>query len=250
MTPTGSWPMTRPWRTGYSPLTMWTSVPQMVVVVTPDDRLAGTSVGPRDLLEADVARAVEHGGAHGVRRARRRRGGMGKHGHVGLRAQRSEVRPLREGADGRGRPDGTPTGRGIRWRHIRDLGPQGAGQQRMTPLICSSIPGVVNSICRYDCLFSHGRLDTDRPEALLDRGGSIHRQRGCVLPFATSPRGVDAVPRRTSAPSLAPTATSTSPRSRWGRTTFRRRRRCSRQTPGPVRRSSSRTAPASLTGSI
>ena len=34
MTPTGSWPMTSPGRTGYSPLRMWTSVPQIVVVVT------------------------------------------------------------------------------------------------------------------------------------------------------------------------------------------------------------------------
>src|SRR4051812_42423342 len=33
MTPTGSWPRTRPGLTGYSPRTMWTSVPQMVVVV-------------------------------------------------------------------------------------------------------------------------------------------------------------------------------------------------------------------------
>ena len=34
MTPTGSWPMMRPGLTGYSPLTMWTSVPQIVVSVT------------------------------------------------------------------------------------------------------------------------------------------------------------------------------------------------------------------------
>ena len=34
MTPTGSWPMTSPGRTGYSPLTMWMSVPQIVVRVT------------------------------------------------------------------------------------------------------------------------------------------------------------------------------------------------------------------------
>src|SRR3954471_773787 len=33
MTPTGSWPSTSPVRAGYSPFTMWTSVPQMVVVV-------------------------------------------------------------------------------------------------------------------------------------------------------------------------------------------------------------------------
>ena len=34
MTPTGSWPMTSPGRTGYSPLRMCTSVPQIVVSVT------------------------------------------------------------------------------------------------------------------------------------------------------------------------------------------------------------------------
>src|SRR5687767_13541257 len=34
MTPTGSCPMTRPGATGYSPRTMWRSVPQIVVSVT------------------------------------------------------------------------------------------------------------------------------------------------------------------------------------------------------------------------
>lgn len=34
MIPTGSWPTVRPRATGYSPLRMWTSVPQIVVVVT------------------------------------------------------------------------------------------------------------------------------------------------------------------------------------------------------------------------
>ena len=34
MTPTGSWPMTKPGFTGYSPRTMWRSVPQIVVNVT------------------------------------------------------------------------------------------------------------------------------------------------------------------------------------------------------------------------
>ena len=37
MTPTGSWPIS-PGRTGYSPFTMWTSVLQMVVVVSADGR--------------------------------------------------------------------------------------------------------------------------------------------------------------------------------------------------------------------
>ena len=55
--------------------------------------------------------------------------------------------------------------------------------------------------------------------------------------------------RRTSARSPAPTATSTSPRSRWARTTSRRPRRCSRPTPGRGRRWSSPTAPASRTAS-
>ena len=55
--------------------------------------------------------------------------------------------------------------------------------------------------------------------------------------------------RRTSARSPAPTATSTSPRSRWAPTTCRRPRRCSRRTPGRARRWSSPTAPASPTAS-
>src|SRR5690606_21322804 len=42
MTPTGSWPMVKPRATGYSPLRMCTSVPQMVVVVT----LISASKGP------------------------------------------------------------------------------------------------------------------------------------------------------------------------------------------------------------
>ena len=42
------------------------SVPQIVVVVTRIDGLAGAGVGPRDLLDADVARAVEDGRAHRV----------------------------------------------------------------------------------------------------------------------------------------------------------------------------------------
>ena len=42
MTPTGSCPRTSPGRTGYSPFTMWTSVPQIVVMVT----LISASPGP------------------------------------------------------------------------------------------------------------------------------------------------------------------------------------------------------------
>ena len=70
-----------------------------------------------------------------------------------------------------------------------------------------------------------------------------------AAPSPSSPPPARARPRRTSARSPVRTATSTSPRSRWARTTSRRRRRCSRPMPGRVRRSSSPTAPASLTGS-
>ena len=56
-------------------------------------------------------------------------------------------------------------------------------------------------------------------------------------------------PRRTSVRSHVRTATSTSPRCRWVRTISRRRRRCSKPMPGRARRSSSRTAHASPTGS-
>src|SRR5262249_15860188 len=42
MTPTGSWPTVSPRATGYSPFRIWTSVPQIVVVVT----LISASVGP------------------------------------------------------------------------------------------------------------------------------------------------------------------------------------------------------------
>ena len=58
--------MTSPGRTGYSPLTMWMSVPQIVVVVTRIDGLADAGARLRDGLDADVARAVEHGRAHGA----------------------------------------------------------------------------------------------------------------------------------------------------------------------------------------
>src|SRR5215218_577473 len=45
MTPTGSWPMMRPGATGYSPLRMWTSVPQIVVIVTRTMASVGPQVG-------------------------------------------------------------------------------------------------------------------------------------------------------------------------------------------------------------
>ena len=81
MTPTGSWPMTRPGRTGYSPLTMWRSVPQIVVVVTRMTASPDAGVRPRDLLDADVARAVEDGRAHGVRSADRGSRSLGNESH-------------------------------------------------------------------------------------------------------------------------------------------------------------------------
>ena len=62
-------------------------------------------------------------------------------------------------------------------------------------------------------------------------------------------RGQAAPARRISARSPAPTATSTSPRSRSAPTSCRPPRRCSKPTPGPVRRWSSPTAPASPTAS-
>ena len=45
MTPTGSWPMVRPWATGYSPLRMCTSVPQIVVVVIRTSASSGPTSG-------------------------------------------------------------------------------------------------------------------------------------------------------------------------------------------------------------
>ena len=42
MIPTGSWPTVNPGSTGYSPFRMWTSVPQIVVVVI----LISASSGP------------------------------------------------------------------------------------------------------------------------------------------------------------------------------------------------------------
>src|SRR3954454_17506059 len=45
ITPTGSWPTVRPLATGYSPLRMWTSVPQIVVVVTRRSASSGPTSG-------------------------------------------------------------------------------------------------------------------------------------------------------------------------------------------------------------
>src|SRR5262245_2936808 len=45
MTPTGSWPSTRPGTTGISPFRMWTSVPQIVVVVTRSTASCGPGTG-------------------------------------------------------------------------------------------------------------------------------------------------------------------------------------------------------------
>ena len=75
------------------------------------------------------------------------------------------------------------------------------------------------------------------------------RRRRRAAPWRSSRRPAREPPRRILERSRARTATSTSPRSRWVRTTSRRPRRCSRPMPGRVRRSSSPTAPASPTGS-
>ena len=53
MTPTGSWPIVRPLLTGYSPLRMCTSVPQIVVVRDPDQRVERADIGHRLRLEDD-----------------------------------------------------------------------------------------------------------------------------------------------------------------------------------------------------
>src|SRR3984893_6847151 len=57
-TPTGSWPTVRPLATGYSPLRIWTSVPQIVVVAV----LINASRGL--LVENDAARLDENCGFH------------------------------------------------------------------------------------------------------------------------------------------------------------------------------------------
>ena len=61
---------------------MWTSVPQIVVVVTRMTASPAPASGPRDLLDADVARAVEDGRPHGARVLDVRSAGFGK-GHDG-----------------------------------------------------------------------------------------------------------------------------------------------------------------------
>src|SRR6188474_2482106 len=45
MMPTGSWPTMRPLRTGYSPRRMWTSVPQIVVVLIRSRASSGPTSG-------------------------------------------------------------------------------------------------------------------------------------------------------------------------------------------------------------
>ena len=103
-----------------------------------------------------------------------------------------------------------------------------------------------------DHVLSSGRnvnilvLDT---EVYSNTGGQASKAtpRGAVAKFAAARQGHGQEGPRRRSP--ARTATSTSPRSRWARTTSRRRRRCSRRMPGRVRRSSSPTAPASPTAS-
>ena len=69
MTPTGSWPRISPGRTGYSPLTMWTSVPQIVVAVMRMTASPAFGRGLWHLLDADVVDAVEDHRFHRVHNA-------------------------------------------------------------------------------------------------------------------------------------------------------------------------------------
>ena len=63
ITPTGSWPMVRPCATGYSPLRICTSVPQMVVVVT-RSRASPAHFRDRLFLQGDLAGTEKDGGSH------------------------------------------------------------------------------------------------------------------------------------------------------------------------------------------
>src|SRR4030095_5704250 len=56
----------RPGRTGYSPLTIWTSVPQIVVTVMRINRFARSRTWPRHLLHTDIVDAVEDHRFHRV----------------------------------------------------------------------------------------------------------------------------------------------------------------------------------------
>ena len=68
MTPTGSWPRIRPGRTGYSPLTMWTSVPQIVVRVTRIRASPGPGRGRSTSSTWNSCGRVEDVGPHRVDR--------------------------------------------------------------------------------------------------------------------------------------------------------------------------------------
>ena len=64
MTPTGSWPRIRPGLTGYSPRTMWTSVPQIVVAVIRMTASPAPGVGFADLFDGDLVLALENNCFH------------------------------------------------------------------------------------------------------------------------------------------------------------------------------------------
>ena len=68
MTPTGSWPRISPGRTGYSPLTMWTSVPQIVVSVTRIRASPGPGRGRSTSSTWNSCGRVEDVGPHRVDR--------------------------------------------------------------------------------------------------------------------------------------------------------------------------------------
>src|SRR5262249_48174562 len=95
---TGSWPTIRPGSTGYSPLRMWTSVPQIVVSVTRTSASVGPTLGtgrssseilpgPRNtaarivfarVCRAEVMVSVIVGNPHSARQAKSTAGGVGK----------------------------------------------------------------------------------------------------------------------------------------------------------------------------
>ena len=73
MTPTGSWPSTRPGRTAYSPFTMCTSVPQMVVVVMRTTASPARGIGFGRSTTTEPPRLEERHRSHRVHRILLRR---------------------------------------------------------------------------------------------------------------------------------------------------------------------------------
>ena len=99
--------------------------------------------------------------------------------------------------------------------------------------------------CRRDATSTSS---SSTPRSTRTRAAS-HRRRHRAELWPSSRRPARARPRRTSARSPGRTATSMWRRSRWAPTISRPPGRCSRRMPGRARRWSSRTAPASRTGS-